>query len=148
MMPRFSDWLEHEVVLACVYPYREQDLESLVSQGISHLINLHTRPHDASMLARHGIQELHLPVVDFSPPSPEQLDQGIATLEVLVGEGRRVAVHCAAGLGRTGTLLACYLVRQGLSADDAIARVRAARPGSVESDDQIAAVHEYALRER
>jgi atypical dual specificity phosphatase len=58
-----------------------------------------------------------------------------------------VAVHCGGGLGRTGTLLACYLVSaEGLPADAAIARVRAARPGSVETEDQEQAVRRYAER--
>ena len=52
-------------------------------------------------------------------------------------------MHCGGGLGRTGTLLACYLVRQGLPAAEAIERVRAVRPGSVETRQQAQAVHAY-----
>jgi protein-tyrosine phosphatase len=51
-------------------------------------------------------------------------------------------------LGRTGTVLACYLVRRGLSADEALARVRAARPGAVETRAQEAAVRTYAQHHR
>ena len=55
-----------------------------------------------------------------------------------------VAVHCAAGLGRTGTVLAAWFVTQGLSAQNAIARVRRLRPGSVETEEQERAVEEFA----
>jgi atypical dual specificity phosphatase len=111
---------------------------------VSLLINLHTRRHDPALLARHGLTELHLPVRDFTPPEPEQIARGVEAIELARGEGRRVAVHCGAGLGRTGTLLACYLVRRGLSPSEAIARVRAARPGSVETAEQAEAVATYA----
>ena len=48
-----------------------------------------------------------------------------------------VMVHCLAGLGRTGTILACYLIKyQKMSADDAIQKVREERPGSIQSFSQ------------
>jgi atypical dual specificity phosphatase len=59
-----------------------------------------------------------------------------------------VAVHCAAGLGRTGTVLAAYLVARGEEPRAALARVRDLRPGSVETADQERAVEAYARRLR
>jgi len=58
-----------------------------------------------------------------------------------------VAVHCTAGLGRTGVVLACHLVTRGMSADNAIARIRRLRPGSIETDEQAIAVDEFARRQ-
>ena len=104
------------------------------------LFNLHERKHDPSRLTPHGLTEVHLPVKDFSAPSPTVPEQDIAALEHAVSAGQSVAVHCGDGLGRTGTLLACYLVQKGLSAKEAIGRVRAVRPGSIESASQVAAV--------
>jgi atypical dual specificity phosphatase len=57
-----------------------------------------------------------------------------------------VAVHCGAGLGRTGTVLAAYLVAGGEEARAALARVRELRPGSVETADQERAIEAYARR--
>ena len=50
-------------------------------------------------------------------------------------------VHCAAGMGRAGTILACYLVKyQNLTAKDAIKKVREERPGSIQSETQELAI--------
>ncbi len=74
----------------------------------------------------------------------ELLERGVAVIADALAAGRRVAVHCAGGRGRTGTLLACYLVHQGLDPAAAIARVREVRPGAVETRAQVAAVEAYA----
>ena len=139
-------WLEPDALLACSYPRGEAVFEALAADGVTVLVNLHERRHDPAMLAGHGFTEVHLPVRDFTPPTPEQIDVGVAAIEHALAAGTRVAVHCAGGLGRTGTLLACYLVHRGVTAAEAIARVRQSRPGSVETLDQEAAVLAYAQR--
>lgn len=133
---QFLDWLVPGRVAACAYPRSEEELALLAGAGVGLLINLHVSPHDPATLARHGLTELHLPVPDYTPPALRQLARGVAALEDALAAGQGVAVHCGAGLGRTGTLLACYLVGRGLTADEAIARVRAARPGAIETPDQ------------
>jgi atypical dual specificity phosphatase len=137
-------WLDDERLAACRYPRDEKSLRELAGHGVSVLINLHERPHPDGVLARYGMTEVHLPVPDFTPPTLQQLEQGVGAIEEAVTSGHRVAVHCGAGLGRTGTLLACYLVKKGLGPDEAIARVRALRPGSIETPQQESAVRAYA----
>jgi len=132
-------------VLGCAYPRTERALAALSGGGVRLLVNLHERPHDPARLRRHGLREVHLPVKDFAAPSPCQLERGVDAILGALATGEAAAVHCGGGLGRTGTLLACYLASsEGLGAGEAILRVRSLRPGSVETPAQAAAVEAWA----
>jgi atypical dual specificity phosphatase len=143
-----GDWIEEGSLLGCPYPRRDRSLAELSERGVSLLVNLHERQHDPVRLKHHGLTEVHLPLRDFAAPSPEQIERGVAAIVEAQGAGEVVAVHCGGGFGRTGTLLACYLIqRHGLDAAEAIQRVRKARPGSVETREQAEAVEAFAWRQ-
>ena len=142
-----GDWLYPDRLLACAYPWGADGLADLAGQGISVVVNLHESGHDPARLAHLGLTEVHLPVPDFTAPTEQQLARGVQAIYDALVAGQRVAVHCAAGLGRTGTLLACYLVSTGLDPVTAIERIRKMRPGSIETAGQQAAVEAFARRE-
>jgi atypical dual specificity phosphatase len=137
-------WLEDQRLAACKYPRSEADLRALADSGVKVLVNLHVQAHPPELLTNCGLEEVHLPVADFTAPTEEQLRRGVNVIDEAIRGGTKVAVHCGGGLGRTGTLVACYLVTQGRSAEDAIAEVRRLRPGSVETPAQEAAVRAFA----
>jgi atypical dual specificity phosphatase len=82
------------------------------------------------------------------PPAQKQIDLCLSAIAKARQHGFGAGVHCGAGIGRTGTILACYLVTQGLSAHDALTRIRRLRPGSVETPEQEDAIVEFARRHR
>jgi atypical dual specificity phosphatase len=147
LIPNVFDWLLPDRLAACVNPgVSVSAAEALRREQIRLVINLHERPDAEDLLAELGADTLHLPVSDSNPPTQDQLDEGVASIRDALAREVRVAVHCAAGLGRSGTLLAAYLVSTGDSADDAIKRVRDSRPGSVETLEQEQAVHAFERR--
>jgi len=133
------------MVLLCAYP-RSRDLADLHRRGIRHLVNVDERAHPATLLVRYGLTERHLPVPDFHAPTPDQLAIAVETVVAAVAASERVAIHCAAGLGRSGTVAACYLVELGREWTAAIESIRAVRPGAIETAEQVAAVEVYAAR--
>lgn len=126
----------------------EEDAAFLKEKGVSLLVSLTERPTDADTLARFDVALLHLPIVDFTPPSPDQMSQFVNEARVAIENGGRVGVHCAAGRGRTGTMLAAFLIAEGESAEAAINKIRGARPGSIETREQEASLFEFENRLR
>lgn len=122
------------------------DLAALRERGIGAVLTLTEEALPGEALARHGLEALHVPVRDMTAPEPEELARALGFIDVQRALGRAVAVHCLMGQGRTGTVLAAYLVRNGEAPHEAIARVRAACPGAVEVEEQVRSVEAFARR--
>ena len=123
------------------------DLDRIRDWGASTVITL-LEPHELTDLAvpdlgrevlARGLRWLHLPITDVSIPD-QRFDAGWRAhgpdLLSSLRSGHRLLVHCKGGLGRAGTVAALMLVQLGLSPDAAIASVRAARPGAIETPGQ------------
>lgn len=91
-----------------------------------------------TQVVRYPIEDMGVPA---DPATFAELVDGIAAD---VRAGRTVVVSCLAGYGRTGMTVACVLVAAGLRAREAVDLVRAARPGTIESPEQLAFVLDWA----
>ena len=113
---------------------------------IEAILSLTEAPLDEWVLAEQGFIWQHLPIEDMTAPRPHQFLGALSFIDEHHAAGRATLVHCLAGQGRTGSILAAYLIRSGFSASEALAEVRLVCPGAVENDDQEAALARFAER--
>ena len=146
--PNNFTWVDRPLLAAMARPQDREELDWLRQQGIQLIISLTEDRPRRDWINEAGLFALHVPVPDMEPPSPEQLEHCISAIERAHQRQMGVAVHCGAGLGRTGVVLACYFVTKGLTALNAIARVRRIRPGSIETDEQAEAVESFERNHR
>jgi atypical dual specificity phosphatase len=142
-------WVIEDVIAGCSRPgagggHLDRDLETLRGHGIGALLSLTESPLPPGALERHGLLGLHLPVDDFHAPTTNQMLDALDFLDKARSTSTPIAVHCLAGQGRTGTVLAAYLIRGGLSAEQAIAEIRGICPGAIEATPQTEALAEWA----
>lgn len=122
----------------------QDELPELYSAGIRAIVSLLNIPSDAAVFETAGFSFLCLPVADGGAPTMEQVTEFIRFVEDQRSLKRPVAVHCEAGLGRTGTMLAAYLISQGEAAEAAIRRIREVEKVAVETPRQIQFLEQFA----
>lgn len=123
----------------------EHDLQGLARLSVTHLVTLEERNMlDPEELAAYGIEGVHFPVVDMGVPTLEAAQALCERVDRWIEAGGVVAVHCLAGLGRTGTVLACHRIHEGDSAVEAVELVRRASPRAIQSRAQLDFLSDYA----
>lgn len=135
-------WILEGSLAGAQGPTSRRDLTFLKLQEIGAIIRMAEDTISGEALE---MVDLYEPVNDGQPPSIEQLDRMARFIEEQIETWERpVVVTCHAGMGRTGTALAAFMVYVGYLPETAVKLIRELRPGSISSPAQEAAVGEYS----
>jgi len=151
-LPPGAAWVMPGLLLAGPYPVPHDDergraaLQTLLDLGVTAFIDLteagECRPYERALQAeatrrRALVTYQRLPIPDFGVPDDAHMAAILAAIDEALSAGRVVYVHCRGGVGRTGTVMGCWLVQRGFQAEDALRLVDALfGPGSPETDEQ------------
>ncbi len=122
----------------------EYDTDALVRMGVTVLVSLTQVEPDIAALAARGLRVHRSPVPDMCAPSVTQAWGLCSWIEEQLTAGEVVAVHCRAGKGRTGAILASYLIWEGSDPLDALEAVRHIDARWVQSDEQVRFLERFA----
>ncbi|WP_198139638.1 phosphatase domain-containing putative toxin [Ralstonia sp. A12] len=131
---------------------QEHDLQALRDTGVTRLLSLTEAPFSEQVASAYGLKVAFEPIPDRTPPTITQAERLCRHIDAWLQAQDAVAVHCHAGLGRTGTVLAAYLLwrerGQALTPDASMAlqRVRRLRWGMVQTHTQERFLFQFAQR--
>ena len=133
-------WIEEGKLAGSSYPLLEE-LGKLYNEGFRTLVALEKR-RDINEIEKMGFRVFTIYVEDYMAPTIEQLEE----FNSIVSESEKpILVHCYAGLGRTGTMLAGYLIEKGMGAKEAMSFVRSKAENAIETRSQEKVLKEYEI---
>ncbi|MCI0521556.1 MAG: hypothetical protein L0Z70_15030 [Chloroflexi bacterium] len=161
-LPSFAYWVSPGRLAAGRHPCAGEDedapgdVAALLGAGVTAFVDLTEEggPDYTAWLAQppaagQARLHVHAPIPDYSVPSAAEMESILNALDALLDAGQTVYLHCWGGLGRTGTVVGCWLARRGLSgrqALEAITVLRQVLPSpqredhSPETEEQVAMV--------
>ena len=129
--PSFFTWVRDARLAASGRPYSKSQVDWLRDNGVTAILTLTEAPLPSDWTR--GLETRHISLNDHTALSPAQMKLGAEYIHTALSEGKVVLVHCLAGKGRTGCVLAAYIMAyEGRTARQAIDELRSMRGGSVE----------------
>jgi atypical dual specificity phosphatase len=142
--PTNFSWVIKDGLAGSGMPMTYSQFIWLIRHGIEAIVTIREVPLPSKWFANKAIDYFHLKVEDYGAPSLIDIDATVNYVKEHISDGKPVMVHCAAGKGRTGTILAAYFLKNfNLTAEQAIKKIRELRPGSVQSLPQEKAIEMY-----
>ncbi len=140
-------WVEEASLAGSGYPSSREQVGWLVKNGLGSILTLTEQPLPAAWTAGFPLDLGHVMMHDHNPPTVESMEKAVEYILSRRKERKAVLVHCLAGEGRTGCVLAAYLIRtRHLGAEDALATLRSVKHEFVEHGQE-GAVREFAAKE-
>lgn len=139
-------WIDEHKLLGSSNPTIDQLIE-LHQEGFRNIISLleeHEQHPNYDIMAAKviGFKRHNIPLMDFHAPTLEKIQEFLEMVNQALNQGK-ILVHCQGGSGRTGTMGAAYWMSKGLTAEEAIKKVRQSNPKAIENHEQENSLHKF-----
>jgi protein tyrosine phosphatase len=129
--PRADDWLDVEVA-----EWKACGLEVIVSLLEPEEVSDLGLQREAALCRASGIEFLSFPIFDRGVPDIPDATKIADSIAAGIADGRAIAIHCRAGIGRSSIVAACAMICSGIEAGDALSRIKAARGVNVPDTEE------------
>lgn len=143
--PTNFSWVLKGELAGSGMPFTAKEVEFYVSQGIGSVLSLTEDSPPEKWFQDAKLWHKHIAILNHINPTKEQLQEAVEFIDSSLKQKKPVVVHCHAGQGRTGTILAAYLIsKRGMEPEKIIKMLREMRPGSVEIGQEVSLLEFYS----